>query len=413
MSQHRLRNGKLIIDWVTSLGRALGYSVRAEMPVEDRPKAPAVDVAWFTEGEQKYPLMIFEIESKATNAMANNPAKVFGQPSGQFERPLFFFHIIVSSGRETSRIKHLEGVFGSHNYRVYSLDKNMATQLVKDILGQHRRIRSQIDVGAFSRALIASPSLSAETGEVLDQAAELGFHGSYLHDLAKWGAMDPERKGLFLRHLRERQIQGRWRNTDAGYETWLGRDWSFPIHLGLLFVHSPQERVKIFEQLQWWQERSSYMSQIGPHFGLSREYDLFIMGAAGGLWAVVAALTVGDDRFAQYIAQQLVLIVKALGQKQSVAWLHPAVWGLHISASGRDEAVFGLLRAFVNERGGMPPQLLYHPPAVVAVDGDEEWRDATKQSAQPVPEFKEFIKRIAEHSCLEVAAGAVEIALAA
>ena len=91
MPQHKLEAGKQIIQAVAQLGRALGYAVRTEMPVEQRPRPPAVDVAWFADDEQRYPLMIFEVESAATNAMANNPAKVFGQPSDQFERPLFSF----------------------------------------------------------------------------------------------------------------------------------------------------------------------------------------------------------------------------------------------------------------------------------------------------------------------------------
>ncbi|HEY7414595.1 MAG TPA: hypothetical protein VH593_05345, partial [Ktedonobacteraceae bacterium] len=81
MPQHKLEAGKQIIQTVAQLGRALGYAARTEMPVEQRPRPPAVDVAWFADDEQRYPPMIFEVESAATNAMATNPAKVFGQPS--------------------------------------------------------------------------------------------------------------------------------------------------------------------------------------------------------------------------------------------------------------------------------------------------------------------------------------------
>jgi hypothetical protein len=91
MSGHSSQPGIRVIAAIASLGGALGYSVRTELPVEQRANAPAVDVAWFSDEEQFYPLMIFEVESATTNAMANNPTKVYGQTQEKFERPLFFF----------------------------------------------------------------------------------------------------------------------------------------------------------------------------------------------------------------------------------------------------------------------------------------------------------------------------------
>jgi len=61
------------------LGRALDYFVESEKSVvfhQNNP--PAVDIAWLAEEGQKFPLMIFEVESKATNSIANNVVKVFG-----------------------------------------------------------------------------------------------------------------------------------------------------------------------------------------------------------------------------------------------------------------------------------------------------------------------------------------------
>jgi hypothetical protein len=357
--------------------------------------------------------MIFEVESAATNAMANNPAKIFGQPSDQFERPLFFFHIIVRSGDATSRIENLKGVFGSHNYRVYRLDSGMATQLVKDILTQHRRIRRKVDIGALMSLLIASPYLSTDRGAILDHAAEVGLCGAYLSDLAELAGGHPDAKALFLRHLRERLMKRKWGNIDTGYRKWLGYSWSPPIHLGLLFAEYPKDRARIFEQLRWWQDRSSFMSQIGPHFGLSRDYDLFIFGAAGAVWALVAALMIEDSEAVKYIAEQMLLIVRGLARAQPVAWLHSAVWGLHIAASGRNQAQFEELRHFANDRGGAPLEILYNPPASVAIEDDDGWHEATSQPAEPIPEFHEFVKRRAEAVQSGEHPNAVDVALAA
>ena len=100
MTQHSLNDGKQIIEGLTALGRALGYSVETELPIEKDKKNPqAVDVAWLSEKGQEFPLMIFEVESKITNAAANNPLKVFGKSNQSFEKPLFFFHVMVSAGK--------------------------------------------------------------------------------------------------------------------------------------------------------------------------------------------------------------------------------------------------------------------------------------------------------------------------
>src|SRR5215469_1005513 len=103
MPEHTLVRGKQIIEGLSDLGRALDYFVKPEMPVRrEQTNPPAVDVAWLSEEGQSFPLMIFEIESSATNTIANNPVKVFGQPNQEFEKPLFFFHIIVRGGLRVS-----------------------------------------------------------------------------------------------------------------------------------------------------------------------------------------------------------------------------------------------------------------------------------------------------------------------
>lgn len=80
MPKHKLSAGKEVIDVLCSLGRALEYVASAEHPVARTARPPAVDVAWLRDDESRYPLMIFEVETSASNAMSNNPTKVFGQP---------------------------------------------------------------------------------------------------------------------------------------------------------------------------------------------------------------------------------------------------------------------------------------------------------------------------------------------
>ncbi len=110
MAEHRLPIGKRLIRGLTALGKALGYHVIGEFPVGSASVGPrmAVDVAWFADRTQAYPLMIFEVESGSGNTIANNPLKVFAQDSRRFEKPLFYFQLIAEGGTATDRIQLLE-----------------------------------------------------------------------------------------------------------------------------------------------------------------------------------------------------------------------------------------------------------------------------------------------------------------
>jgi hypothetical protein len=393
MTQHTLEPGKHVIDAIVQIGHALRYAVRTEMPVERRHHPPAVDVAWFANDEHLYPLMIFEVESSATNAMAGNPAKVFGQSSEKFERPLFFFHLIVRSGSNTSRVDSLKGLFGSHNYRTYQLDRGMGTTLVKDILSQHRRIKNTVDIHSLLSVLMTSSELAADSEAILQHAATIGLRGAYLADTANLAGQHPEARALFLNHLRDRLVARKWSNIDTGYRSWLGHDWSRPIHLGLLSSTRPCDRAQILEQLRSWQEHSSFMpSAIGPHFGLSMDYDHFIFGAAAGLWALVASLMLEQPEALKYISEQLNALVRGLEHARPFVWPYSVTWGLHVTASTGNPVEFDAMRSFANERGGIPSRILYAPPAFLYID-DHSWHETVTQSPELVPRLNDFLSR--------------------
>ena len=158
MPGHVLPDGKQVIVGLCRLGEALGYHVATEVPVrKDRHNSPAVDVGWFTEQGHDCPLMSFEVESSATSGIASNASKVYGQHNREFEKPLFFFHIIVKGGRDTTRLDDAQGAFGRHNYRHYRLGGAEKTELVKDILSQHRRLTRRLDLLAVVPVLSPYP----------------------------------------------------------------------------------------------------------------------------------------------------------------------------------------------------------------------------------------------------------------
>lgn len=113
MPEHKLKVGIDFIDGISQLGLILGYFVEIEKPIDSTKLiSTAVDVAWFNGEKQKFPLFIFEIESSPTNSMTYNPMKVFSKKNETFEKPLFFFQIVLKGGQESSRIDDLVQEFG-------------------------------------------------------------------------------------------------------------------------------------------------------------------------------------------------------------------------------------------------------------------------------------------------------------
>jgi len=144
MSLHKLKPGVDLIEGIAALGTALGYHVKKEFLIRKESHAPAVDVAWLRDENQNFPLMIFEVETAAGNTIANNAVKVLGQPTTEFEKPLFFFHLVLKAGRKNSRIEALTSAHGTDNYRIYSLDQGDKEKLLFDILSQHRRLTNKL-----------------------------------------------------------------------------------------------------------------------------------------------------------------------------------------------------------------------------------------------------------------------------
>ena len=80
MAENTLPDGVRWIENLLALGRALGYRAEPEFDVTpDEPEEAPVDVAWLTSESDRFPLFIFEVESRPSGQMTYNAAKVFGQ----------------------------------------------------------------------------------------------------------------------------------------------------------------------------------------------------------------------------------------------------------------------------------------------------------------------------------------------
>ncbi len=116
MGKHSTKSSLNLFDFLEELGNRLGYYVNIEYPMSSNSfGSQAIDIAWFNEKESRFPLFIFEIESSTNNSIANNPTKVFGKESKVFEKPLFFFHIIIDSAENSEKYNDLLGLFGKYN----------------------------------------------------------------------------------------------------------------------------------------------------------------------------------------------------------------------------------------------------------------------------------------------------------
>lgn len=392
MSTHRLSQGKHIIKAVVAIGRALGYSVKTEYPVERRAHAPAVDVAWFSDdGDSLYPLMIFEIESAATNAMAANPTKVYGQSMEHFERPLFYFHVVVKTGDSSTRLDSLRGVFGAHNYRIYQLDaSNTATTLLIDILHQHRRIRRELNIEGLLDVIDRIDDLIVDIPSIIEAALAIGLRGSYRQTLAIRVLAKPgdEHRSLFVGVLVRRD---RLKAVDTGYETYVGQQWRTPIELAILTASGVVEPEAALDRLVRWQKNGDGLCRIGPHFALSYEYDQFVFCMAAPIWAHVAAITLHVRAFTIYVADQLDILVEGMAAADPGLSLFTAAWTLHVAASAGSRTVYDRARQHVNRHGGISRALLFKPPSILRPEDDPEWPAFWCKDAVPVPQLEEFI----------------------
>lgn len=408
MPAHTLEAGKQIIEGLFRLGEALGYSVAKELPVEKGKKYPAaVDVAWLSEEGQEFPLMIFEVESKVTNAIANNPTKVFAKPNQSFEKPLFFFHVMVTGGKETSRVEDLRRLFGTHNYRAYELAGGKTAELVKDIFSQHRRLTNKLDLINVINVLQSDPWDTLNLLEILQHIETIGFErgaGTFLPRYAALSKADIRFHEHFIRYLSARELaQPYVVEYDAYSDSFIGQFWATPINLGLLLLSTDDQDKKrfFFEKLIDWQEKSSYLSQIGPHLHLSRDYTMSIVGVAASYWGLIAILMHDLPEAVKYIANQCRALLAALESWASEYSFFTALWLLHISASSESALdCYEYARSFINDRGGISEELLYQPVGFIDIEEfakgyDPNWLAIANSSPLPVLSAEDFKNALA------------------
>jgi hypothetical protein len=388
---HKLGDGRDLIEDLVLLGKALGYVVREELPVEPRADAPAVDVAWFRDGESRYPLFLLEVESLASNTMANNAVKVFSQSSTAFEKPLFFFHLVAKAGRRSSRMGALQQMFGSHNYRLYALDDDHGTAFVRDVLSQHRRLSNSLAVGAVLEANRNQKQLVPDLNDVLHHAWTLGLRGAYLRDCAMKAASTglSDHAQAYI-SLVQRHRADSASSPDTGYASYLGHRFEEPIHSAMLAGRGTIDDRQAAEEILRWQGSESAMRQLGPYFGLARDYDELIRTLAGPVWALIVGIARRSPGVVNYAAEQLGWLVHEIRRARDRIPVFTAAWGLHVAASAKREDLFQTCSDVIAGYGGLRREALFMLPGFLDYETENAWPELSVGSSEVLPSMAEL-----------------------
>ena len=162
----------------------------------------------------------------------------------------------------------------------------------------------------------------------------------------------------------------------------LGNEWAIPIHLGLLAAFGDEKsKNRYFDDFRNWQERSSYLKQIGASYVLSRDYDLFILGMAGAVLGLTAILFYKVKRAREYVAGELYDIIKNSAQYNANANIFNALWLLHISPdTSKGRKYYEFSKIYINSNGGIPENIYNFPKTnyINFLDGDDNFEDYGK-----------------------------------
>jgi hypothetical protein len=167
--------------------------------------------------------------------------------------------------------------------------------------------------------------------------------------------------------------------------------------LALLAREFGDEKNRFLDSLRHWQERSTNYSMIGPHFGLSQDYDEFVLGISPALFALIAAVWGGSSRARDYIADQVGIILKAVLEAPNRVSFFTSIWLLHITAGASNDHAYEFTRSFINQHGGVSAKCLYRPRFLFALDEETEWDEDFKEAAVLVPDRNQFIKEVLQN----------------
>lgn len=395
MPEHKLDTGINFIDGINELGLILGYHTQTEKTVDmTKQNSPAVDLAWFKEENQKFPLFIFEVESSATNGMTYNPMKVFSKKNEKFEKPLFFFQLVLNGGQDSSRVDDLKETYGTYNYRIYRISTGESQKFLFDIIEQHRRISQNFDPFRVISFLLQSKWIEYDLTSLANHIESLDFEkesGLLLSSYVLLASHYKELIPILTEYLIKIHIDFYSNLNRVKYSNYIGNTWCFPIHLGIIYASSNNLSVKdrTVTQLKDWQENNSHLTMIGPHFGLSYDYDEFIIWGSGGLFGILASLFFDNNDIRLYFASQLKKIIDETNTKYAITNI---LWLLHIIPPIEESKIFfNYAIKAINKIGSFSIESFWNPPFLTH---DENYIDIFMEQSDKKFDFQNYIALI-------------------
>lgn len=397
MAEHTLPDGVRWIENLLALGRALGYRAEPEFDVTpDEPEEAPVDVAWLTSESDRFPLFIFEVESRPSGQMTYNAAKVFGQDTLLFQKPLFHFHIVLKGGKTSGRLSAGSELFGKFNYRVYRIAADGAGTALSDIFSQHRRVRSTIDVLALSQALAPSRWPGVELDGLWEHVEAARFTAPWARSYGQLALSETP----FLARL------GRILSADmdeempidpAQYGGFVAAYVAPLLHAAILAEQEPGRARECLERARSLQDVGDARA-FAPRYGLSQDYDGLIFSIMPAVWALLAAVLVDVEGARVWVLEQMEDVIAQESRVPFVLSALTAVWMLHIAADGGEETIafYEHAATMLNSGGGVPVGMLQSPPMIGGspMDLDPWWEELTT-NAEPIPDAPELHSEIA------------------
>lgn len=391
MAEHKLGKGIGFIQFISELGKIMGYHIEVEVPVNtDNYISPVIDIAWFKEKNQKFPLFIFEVESKATNGMAYNPMKVFSKKNDQFEKPLFFFQIVLDGGQNSSRIDDLKEMFGSHNYRIYKISSQEGQKFIFDILEQHRRISHNIYNYDLFEYILKNNIINIDINKLAEHILNLSFEKgsgtlfpSFISLASSYSEIIPFvatcLKGIYINNSI---------SLEAQYNTYIGNFYCDSIHLGIIncFHNDSELRAKTALSLVEWQKNGNHLSMIGPHFGLNIDYDQFIIWGAGGFIALLSLLFRENKSVRIFFAEEL---LKIIYKTNGIYKIPNIYWVLHIIPPTKEgQKLYDKVLTILHELGCFSLEHIWKP---TFLEENIEFIEIVSNTHDKMPDYGEFL----------------------
>jgi hypothetical protein len=408
MGVHRTKSSLRVIGFLLGLGETLGYYVQDEEAMfPDDNQSPILDITWRKHKEDPYPLVILEVETTSAKSATDNVVKLFGEKTGVYPKPLFFYHIFVDAPLESRRVERLRNLFGHHNYEAYSLSvPSDHFKFVMSILEQHLRVFQIVQLPDLVVEIHSENPLQITVDQILRGLVAIGY--------------DRRPESNFLSELETVIVVTDCPIIQAYYNEYLPRFLSYDnapiqeyrpdsdeqpffgvVHWSLMMIlEISPDHSRAFDMVQRCEESLWGQSHAVFLFGRSIEGDAMLLSE----WPLVFALlclAFSKTSYACYFSRKLKAFLTQAKEHFGFLPTHSLLW-LAISAQlAHDKESYEFAKAVLDEQGGIPIELIRRPTVYSGFPGNEDidpdWSELSAPGEMPrYGEWSNMVQRSIE-----------------